>query len=109
MRLTKLEAGAVTGAVFGEKALSRRAQRNGYRERVWEPRAGTEELRIPKLRTGRWSRMTNGPFSALATSSSRPSPRGAMMPSPACPPRHPDQKGAPNITATARSIYATWR
>lgn len=51
-RLMELEVGAATGASFGEKTPSRLAQRNGYRDRDWETRAGTVELRIPKLRTG---------------------------------------------------------
>ena len=41
-----------TGAEFGEKNPMRLAQRNGYRDRDWETRAGTVELRIPKLRKG---------------------------------------------------------
>ena len=51
-RLMELEVGAATGAEYGEKSPERLAQRNGYRERDWETRAGTVELRIPKLRKG---------------------------------------------------------
>jgi putative transposase len=51
-RLMELEVGAATGAASGEKDPARRAQRNGYRDRDWETRAGTVELRIPKLRKG---------------------------------------------------------
>jgi len=49
-RLMDLEVGSKTGAGFGERHLDRLVQRNGYRERVWETRDGTVELRIPKLR-----------------------------------------------------------
>ncbi len=49
-RLMDLEVGALTGAAYGEKSVERLAQRKGYRERDWETRAGTVELRIPKLR-----------------------------------------------------------
>jgi transposase-like protein len=51
-RLMELEVEAKTGAGWGEKSADRLAQRNGYRERDWETRAGTVELRIPKLRKG---------------------------------------------------------
>ena len=51
-RLMDLEAEGLCGAGHGERSSERRNQRNGYRDRDWETRAGTVELRIPKLRKG---------------------------------------------------------
>jgi transposase-like protein len=51
-RLMELESEALCGAGRGERSADRRNQRNGYRDRDWETRAGTVELRIPKLRHG---------------------------------------------------------
>jgi transposase-like protein len=51
-RLMELEVEMLTGAGHGERSPERVNQRNGYRERAWETRAGSVELRIPKLRKG---------------------------------------------------------
>ena len=51
-RLMDIEVSAVCGASHGERTPLRENQRNGYRERAWETRAGTIGLQIPKLRKG---------------------------------------------------------
>ena len=40
------------GAEYGERCPERVTQRNGYRSRAWDTRAGTMDLHIPKLREG---------------------------------------------------------
>ena len=51
-RLMALEVEGLTGAGHGERSADRITHRNGYRDRSWETRAGTVELKIPKLRKG---------------------------------------------------------
>ena len=51
-RLMELETETLCGAGHGERSENRTNLRNGYRDRDWHTRAGTVELRIPKLRKG---------------------------------------------------------
>jgi len=51
-RLMEFEIEQRCGAEYGERSADRSNSRNGYRDRLWETRAGAIELRIPKLRKG---------------------------------------------------------
>lgn len=51
-RLMELEVEGLTGAGHGKRSPDRLTHRNGYRGRIWETRAGSVELKIPKLRKG---------------------------------------------------------
>jgi putative transposase len=51
-RLMDAEVQARTGAAHGARDPERLAQRNGYRERTWDTRAGQIDLEIPRLRKG---------------------------------------------------------
>ncbi len=53
-RLMELDVQARCGAGYDEKSPERVNSRNGFRDRIWETRAGSVELRIPKLRQGRY-------------------------------------------------------
>ncbi len=50
--LMEAEVSAQIGAELGEVSSERTTQRNGYRQRPWDTRAGGIELSIPKLRQG---------------------------------------------------------
>ncbi|SHE88461.1 Transposase, Mutator family [Ferrithrix thermotolerans DSM 19514] len=43
---------AVLGADYRHPGPERKNRRNGYRQRLWDTRVSTIELRIPKLRQG---------------------------------------------------------
>jgi putative transposase len=51
-RLMEAEVDVRTGAAHGERDPARLIQRNGYRERAWDTRAGRIDLDIPRLRKG---------------------------------------------------------
>jgi putative transposase len=51
-RLMDFEIEQRCGAGYGERTEDRNNSRNGYRDRLWETRAGSIDLRIPKLRRG---------------------------------------------------------
>src|SRR3954451_34715 len=50
--LMSADADTVCSAEYGSRSPDRVNQRNGYRSREWDTRAGTIELAIPKLREG---------------------------------------------------------
>jgi putative transposase len=50
--LLELEVTQHVGAERHERTLERTGQRNGYRERTWDTRVGTLDLRVPRVRDG---------------------------------------------------------
>jgi transposase-like protein len=50
--LMELEVTHHLGAERHERTAQRTGQRNGYREREWDTRVGTVELRVPRVRDG---------------------------------------------------------
>jgi putative transposase len=51
-RMMEMDAESLCAAAHGERSPERLNSRNGYRERLWETRAGSVDLKIPKLRKG---------------------------------------------------------
>lgn len=51
-RMMELDAEGLCAAGYGERCPGRLNSRNGYRERLWQTRAGAVELKIPKLLKG---------------------------------------------------------
>jgi putative transposase len=51
-RMMEMDVESLCAAFYGERSPERQNSRNGYRERLWETRAGSVDLKIPKLRKG---------------------------------------------------------
>jgi putative transposase len=51
-RMMDMDAESLCAAAYGERSPERLNSRNGYRERLWDTRAGAVDLKIPKLRKG---------------------------------------------------------
>ena len=51
-RMMEMEIESLCAAAYGERSPERANSRNGYRDRLWETRAGSVDLKIPKLRKG---------------------------------------------------------
>jgi putative transposase len=51
-RMMEMDTEGLCAAAYGERSPDRANSRNGYRERLWETRAGSVDLKIPKLRKG---------------------------------------------------------
>ena len=51
-RMMDMDVEGLCAAAYGERTPERENRRNGYRERVWDTRAGSVDLKIPKLRQG---------------------------------------------------------
>ena len=51
-RMMDMDVESLCAAAYGERNPDRQNSRNGFRERLWETRAGSVDLRIPKLRKG---------------------------------------------------------
>src|ERR1700724_1194151 len=51
-RMMDMDVEGVCSAAYAERSPERLNSRNGYRERLWETRAGSVDLKIPKLRKG---------------------------------------------------------
>jgi transposase-like protein len=88
--LMEMEVEEHLGAGRHERSAGRRGQRNGYRERSWDPKAGSVELRVPRVRDGRASFL-------------RSSNRGGK-------PREPWQQSSrkPTSTASPPARWTTW-
>ena len=51
-RMMEMDTESLCAAAYGERSPDRSNSRNGYRGRLWETRAGSVDLKIPKLRKG---------------------------------------------------------
>ncbi len=88
--LMEMEVEEHVGAGRHERGPGRTGQRNGYRERSWDTRVGTVELKVPRVR--------DGAATSLRSSSRVGAPRGRSL----------RWSRRPTSAASPRARWTTW-
>jgi transposase-like protein len=111
--LMELEVENLTGAGYGEKNPERLVQRNGYRDRDWETRAG--KAAVSKVLNATWQRCRIHFMRSVLTmpvdKAGVGSPLSLLPPSPGTMPKRPAHNGAGSPTScapTCRSSPPSW-
>ena len=118
-RLMELQVQTLSDAAIGEHSPDRLSHRKGYRDRLWNTRAESVQLRIPELRRtatylassnpGAWARSSSPPSSRKPAFRACPSVRSATGSKPWAWPSSPSARfrgRAPRSTSACKASFS---